>query len=257
MPARFQGEFPRYVPAEERRARYDQERERFRPEDGVIATDRKITKTFWGDAWCRNLEVYSDFASRLPRGRSYLRAGSVMKLEIQRGSVAAQVLGTSMYRVTVLIRPLSPERWKAIRARCAGRIDSLVALLRGELPKSVMEVVTEPGTGLFPSPSEIAMECTCPDWAALCKHIAAVLYGIGVRFDAAPELLFRLRGVDHAELVQAAPALWSEAEPGARRLEGDLSALFGIDLVDDTEPPPEPSPRPARRAARRRPRRKA
>ena len=202
---------------------------------------RRIAATFWGQAWCDNLEAYSDFANRLPRGRTYVRNGSVVHLSVETGRVQALVMGTDLYRVDIGIEPLPERRWTEVKGRSAGEIDSLVELLRGSLSKGVMEVVTRPGEGLFPSPGEIALSCSCPDWAVMCKHVAAALYGVGARLDHEPEKLFTLRGVDPLEMVEAAV----QQQPGAGAPRGrvlasdDLSSVFGIEIDtagEDQEP---------------------
>jgi len=236
-------EFPEYVSVATRRARARAAAERIArqhkrslapvsPIDG-----NKIVRTFWGKAWCDNLESYRDYEHRLPRGRSYVRHGAVIDLRIKAGKIAALVSGTSTYEVTVKIRSLPPKSWSQLAAECTGHIDSLVDLLRGTLPARVMELVTRKQGGLFPSPNQISFECSCPDAAEMCKHVAATLYGVGVRMDEKPELFFELRGVDHNELVggaaTAAPRLAAGSTTRSDRkiLEGaDLSALFGIEL---------------------------
>src|SRR5713101_1769759 len=170
----------------------------------VAASRGAIAKSFWGKAWCQNLERYSDYSNRLPRGRTYLRNGSVIDLKIAPGEVTAQVMGSSLYRITVSIREVAGTHWQAIARDCARSIDTLVELLQGQLSTSVMERITRPGTGLFPSPTEISFSCSCPDSAAMCKHVAATLYGIGARLDVQPELLFGLRKVDATELIARA-----------------------------------------------------
>jgi hypothetical protein len=203
----------------------------------------KLVSTFWGKAWCENLESYRDYENRLPRGRSYVRHGAVIDLRIEAGRVAALVSGTSTYEVSVRIRSLPVDDWRQLAAECTRQIDSLVDLLRGKLSAEIMERVTRKSGGLFPAPKEISFECSCPDWAGMCKHVAAALYGVGIRLEEKPELLFHLRGVDHTELVgsaaDAVPRLTAGGK-GRKVIEGaDLSALFGIDLES---PPPEPSP---------------
>ncbi len=170
----------------------------------VEITGRKIAATFWGDAWCRNLESYSDYSNRLPRGRTYVRSGSVIDLQIEAGRVRSLVSGSDVYEVNVTIKSLTKRRWMGIKRQCAGQIDSLVELLQGSISKGVMEIVTRKGEGLFPSPREISLSCSCPDWATMCKHVAATLYGVGARLDQIPELLFTLRHVDATEMVEAA-----------------------------------------------------
>ena len=194
---------------------------------------RKIARMFWGESWCRNLEAYSDYANRLPRGRSYVRNGSVIDLRINPGRVQALVSGSSLYDVTIEITRLARKRWTAIKSQCAGKIDSMVELLQGSISRGVMEVVARKGKGLFPAPQDISLSCSCPDWATMCKHVAAVLYGVGARLDHEPEMLFTLRGVEPAELVAAAVTdVPTTRKSGRRRLlkTDDMSSVFGIDL---------------------------
>ena len=202
----------------------------------VIVEGRTIARTFWGKSWCENLERYSDYESRLPRGRTYVRNGSVVDLKIARGEIAAMVSGSEVYTVRITIEPASPSLWKALCKDCAGSIDSIVELLQGRFSKSVMERVCLPGKGLFPSPKEIKLSCSCPDWADMCKHVASVLYGVGARLDASPELLFILRGVDRTELVaKAGEGLAAAMKPiTSKRVMagGDLGVLFGMEMAE-------------------------
>jgi len=198
---------------------------------------RKIASTFWGKAWCNNLEAYSDYANRLPRGRTYVRNGSVVDLRISQGKVTAYVSGSSLYQIEIKIKPLAAALWKSIQTECSGKIDSLIELLQGKLSSSVMQIVTRPERGLFPTPKEIELNCSCPDWADLCKHVAASLYGVGARLDQSPELLFLLRGVAPADLiskVSAAEAVrQTVATDGAPVLtDKELTEVFGIELAD-------------------------
>jgi uncharacterized Zn finger protein len=213
-------------------------RKKGQPISPVRIEGRTIARSFWGKAWCANLERYGDFASRLPRGRSYVRNGSVVDLQIARGEVRAMVSGSELYTVQVDIAPASTKRWNAICRDCAGSIDSLVDLLQGRLSERVMERVCREGDGLFPAPREIDLSCSCPDWADMCKHVAAVLYGIGARLDLSPELLFKLRGVDETELLAHADQhifLKAPAPAGAKVLdEGDAAALFGLEMAEQT-----------------------
>ncbi len=194
---------------------------------------RKIATTFWGDAWCKNLESYSDYSNRLPRGRTYVHNGSVIDLQIEAGRVRSLVSGSDIYEVDTQIKSLAKKHWTDIKGQCAGKIDSLVELLQGSISKGVMEIVTCKGEGLFPAPREISLSCSCPDWATMCKHVAATLYGVGARLDHEPELLFTLRGVDPAEMVEAAvdqPPTGDKSRSG-RVLKSDrLSSVFGVDI---------------------------
>ncbi|MGT2428768.1 hypothetical protein ACU4GI_32115 [Cupriavidus basilensis] len=203
-----------------------------------------IAKTFWGKAWCDNLEGYSDYANRLPRGRTYVRNGSVIDLQITAGEVRAQVMGSSLYTVAVTVTACPKKQWQAIGADCAGSIDSIVELLQGKLSTSVMERICKSGTGLFPVPKEIRFNCSCPDWASMCKHVAAVLYGVGTRLDQQPELLFALRRVDANDLVRQASAGLpkSTKRPTTSKVLDDalVADVFGIEMVD-VYPPPKPA----------------
>jgi len=227
-----------YVSVAERRHRAAKEMDKLRkkghPVSPVTIEGRSIAGTFWGKAWCDNLERYSDFANRLPRGRTYVRNGSVVDLQITAGEVAAWVSGSELYQVAVKVKPVPKPRWTSICADCAGAIDSLVELLQGRFSKGVMERICQQKTGLFPAPAEIEFSCSCPDWATMCKHVAAVLYGVGARLDEKPELLFKLRKVDEKDLIAKAGAGLPLAKKGpaaAKVLAHDgLSELFGLEM---------------------------
>jgi uncharacterized Zn finger protein len=241
-----------YVSVAERRAKAIRELEKLR-KTGVAASPvaiegRKIAKQFWGKAWCDNLERYSDYANRLPRGRSYVTNGLVIDLQVARGKVEALVSGSETYKVKIDIAVAAPARWKAICGDCAGSVGSIVELLQGKLTGHVMERVCRPADGLFPAPGEIKMACSCPDWAGLCKHVAATLYGVGARLDRDPDLLFTLRGVERAELVStgADVSITQVAAGGERVLaDDDLSALFGLE-IDAPAPVVAPPAKPAK-----------
>jgi uncharacterized Zn finger protein len=237
--------FRPYVPVAKRRAIAAREREKLRREgrkiSPVVIEGRTITQTFWGKAWCENLERYSDFENRLPRGRTYVRNGSVVDLQIERGQVRAMVSGSELYTVRIDIDTIPKVRWEAICTDCLGSVTSLVELLEGKISKNVMERVCREGDGLFPSPREIKMRCSCPDWADMCKHTSAVLYGVGARFDREPDFLFALRGADRSELIAGAGRNLpiAQTQVAAERViaEDDVAALFGIEL----EPAPSQS----------------
>lgn len=202
----------------------------------VAAPRGAIAKTVWGKAWCDNLEQYSDYETRLPRGRTYMRNGSVIDLQLKPGKVNARVMGSSLYTISVTIKPVSAPQWKAICTDCSASIDSLVELLQGKLAQPVMTRICAPKTGLFPAPSDIRFDCDCPDWAGMCKHVAAVLYGVGARLDEQPELLFKLREVDVKDLVaQAVGGLpKGRKKPIASKVldEADLADVFGLDMAE-------------------------
>jgi hypothetical protein len=207
----------------------------------VAIEGRAIARTFWGKNWCDNLEAYSDYENRLPRGRSYARNGSVIDLQIGAKKIAALVSGSDLYEVSIGVKPLEAALWQAVLDECAGKVASLVELLQGKLSGAVMEVVTRRGGGLFPTPKQLTFRCSCPDGASMCKHVAAVLYGVGARLDSQPELLFQLRDVDPGALIRQAGSM-PEAAGADPALAGvDLSALFGIELDE----PPRSMPAPA------------
>jgi uncharacterized Zn finger protein len=195
-----------------------------------------IAKTFWGKAWCDNLEGYSDYANRLARGRTYARNGSVIDLQIMAGEVRAQVMGSSLYKVAVTVTAFPEKQWRAIGADCSGSIDSIVELLQGKLSTAVMERICKPGIGLFPAPKEITFNCSCPDWASMCKHVAAVLYGVGARLDQQPESLFALRRVDANDLIRQIDTGLPESRkrPASSKVLDDafVADVFGIEMAE-------------------------
>jgi uncharacterized Zn finger protein len=246
-----------YVPVAEKRRQAERKLAKLKKQGQSIAPvtieGRTIAKSFWGKSWCINLERYSDYENRVPRGRTYVRNGSVLDLQIAKGEVVAMVAGSALYKIKITIAPVTAARWKAICRDCAGTIDSLVELLQGRLAKGVMDRVCREGDGLFPSPKEIKLSCSCPDWADMCKHVAAALYGVGARLDEKPQLLFVLRGVDENELIASAGQDFSltKAAPAAAKVldDRDVAALFGLEMVEtansDTRTPTAPK-RPLR-----------
>lgn len=218
--------------------------ERFEPL-AVPAGKKSLCGTFWGQAWCRHLETYQQYESRLPRGRSYLRQGNVYNLEITPGNLAAVVAGSELYDTRVRIEPLKAPDWQHIVRKCEGQVSSMLDLLAGRLGDGVMRMLSDPEHGLFPQAREIRFDCSCPDFADMCKHVSAVLYGAGVLLDAKPELLFTLRGVDGSDLLAQAKeaAITGMAQTGDELAGADLGAIFGIDLA---ELPVEPETAPAK-----------
>ena len=243
--------WPAYVPVAVRRAKAGKELEKLRKKgrriDPVVIEGRAIAKTFWGKAWCDNLESYRDYENRLERGRTYVRNGSVMDLQIAPLKVTAMVSGSELYNVEIDIDAAPKAHWQAICRDCAGGIDSLVELLQGRFSKAVMERLCRQGGGLFPEPKRIRFSCDCPDYADMCKHVAAVLYGVGARLDKKPELLFQLRAVDERDLLaNLDPSMTlstTRAAPAKILQADDVSALFGLDMAPDE---PTPADKPAR-----------
>ena len=242
--SRDYGRWAPYVPVAARRAKAEKEVAKLAKKGQTITPVKiagtKIATTFWGKAWCDNLEGYGDFENRLPRGRTYVRNGSVVDLQIAPLGVTAIVSGAELYRVAVTISALPAARWKSICGDCAGGIDSLVELLQGRFSKGVMERICRQDQGLFPKPSEIKFSCSCPDYASMCKHVAAVLYGVGARLDTRPELLFQLRSVDRNDLIAhvdtALPLSKTGLDAGKVLVDDDMAALFGLDMAADEAP---------------------
>lgn len=202
----------------------------------VILSGRTIAKSWWGKAWCKNLEQYADYDTRLPRGQRYVRSGAVLDLQLQKGKILARVQGSrkTPYKVEIRISPLSEARCQQIMDRCSMRADTLENLLSGTFPETMKDVFLGEG-GLFPTPREISFQCSCPDWAVMCKHVAAALYGVGARLDEDPTLFFSLRGIDTDRFVDVVIANRIESmlsnvnKPSSRILQDTAAAdLFGL-----------------------------
>jgi hypothetical protein len=242
--SRYYGGWAPYVSVADRRKQASREAAKLRKKgqsvEPVILSGKKIATTFWGLAWCDNIESYHDAENRLPRGRSYVRNGLVVDLQVLPGRITAVVSGSELYKVAITIKEMAAPPWRAICADCAGGIDSSVELLQGRFSKGVMERLCRQQGGLFPCRSEIRFSCSCPDGASMCKHVAATLYGVGARLDAKPELLFRLRTVDEKDLITGIDAAGplGRMGPGTGRVleTDDMSALFGIDMAEPEAP---------------------
>ena len=252
-----------YVPVAERRRRAAKKMKALRNKgvdiQPVTITGRDIAQSFWGEAWCEHLESFSDYENRLPRGRTYVRNGSVCHLAVSKGKIEAKVSGSELYTVEISIKTLAAKKWKDVKSRCGGQIASLLELLAGRLSDHVMEVVTDRKEGLFPLPGEISMRCSCPDSAGMCKHLAAVLYGVGARLDSKPELLFLLRGVNHEELIETdaekAVAAATSRGKSKRLAPAALGEVFGIE-IDTEDAPRTPGDTPSSPAKSKKPPRK-
>ena len=236
-------DYPKYVSVAEKKAKAEKKRQQLlqkRPDlRPVILAGSALARTWWGKSWNQNLERYADYSNRIDRGRGYVRHGAVLDLQIAAGQVKALVQGSraNPYEVEIAIKPIAPAVWKGIQKRCAGQLGSLQDLMVGKFPKELAEVFLIQGQGLFPTPKEISFTCSCPDWASMCKHVAATLYGIGARLDEDPTLFFQLRGVRSEELVAEAVkettgGMLAKAKQQSAKViaDADLSALFGIDL---------------------------
>ena len=211
----------------------------------VVVEGRTIAKSFWGKAWCDNVETYMDHDNRLPRGRAYVRNGAVVDVHIFKGVVHALVSGSQAkpYKVEIHIDPLTAAKWKRIQEMSRGKVDSLLSLMQGKLPESLLHLLCDPQDGIFPRQREIHMHCKCPDGARLCKHLAAVLYGIGHRLDEHPELFFTMRSIEVEELFGlCAVEELTKAAPSELPEGTDLSAVFGIALDSLPESPAPAAP---------------
>ena len=242
-----------YVPVAQRRAKARRKMETLRKKGKNIQPieieGRIIVRSFWGKAWCEHLESFSDFENRLPRGRTYVRNGSVCHLAIEAGRIEAMVSGSELYKVTIKIKPLKSSVWKAIKQQCSGQIGSMLELLQGRLSDHVMSIVTDRKKGLLPLPGQIELGCNCPDWAEMCKHVAAVLYGVGSRLDSQPEMLFTLRDVNANELITGDISLPDSAVGVGKTIDVDqIADIFGVDIDVDIPADKQASSRsPARK----------
>ena len=233
--------FPKYESVTEKKAKAIKALEKLRkknPEiEPVIIEGRTLARSWWGKAWNLNLESYADYGNRIARGKSYVRNNTVLDLKVSKGKVEAKVQGSRSkpYDVKIRIDTLSSEKWEQVTALCNHRIGSLEQLVEGKFPKELVALFTERKYGMFPSPKEIHFECSCPDWASMCKHVAAVLYGIGARLDLNPMIFFELRGLDGQELVRKSmerkleSMLKNAGKKSKREIAyEDISNIFGL-----------------------------
>ena len=249
-----------YVSVAKRRAKASKKMQKLRKKgkkiEPVEIDGNTIARSFWGKAWCNHLESFSDFSNRLPRGRTYARNGSVCHLEILPGKIKAIVSGSELYNISIDIKPLKKSVWQSIKKQCSGKIGSMLELLQGKLSDYVMSIVTNCKNGLMPLPGEIKLGCDCPDWATMCKHVAAALYGIGNRLDNQPELLFVLRGVDASELISGDIDMTiAESSAAAKTIADDkLADIFGtdidLDIAEQTAPATKTHKKPSSRQAK-------
>ena len=203
----------------------------------VIMEGTKLAKSWWGKSWNENLESYADYENRITRGKSYVRNNAVLDLKISKGIIEAKVQGSRAkpYDVEIQIEPLSSEKWEQVTELCNHRIDSLEQLIEGKFPKELEVLFTDRKYGMFPSPEEIYFDCSCPDWASMCKHVAATLYGIGARLDINPMLFFELRDLDGQKLIrksmdQKLESMMKNAGKKSKREipDKDISDIFGL-----------------------------
>ncbi|HDH05026.1 MAG TPA: hypothetical protein ENH01_04835, partial [Nitrospirae bacterium] len=241
--------FAPYVTVAEKRAKAEKKIKALRKKNPniqpVVIEGRSLAGTWWGKSWNTNLECYADYSNRIGRGRSYVRNGAVLDLQIKPGLIESLVQGTGSkpYEIRIEIKTLKKKIWGNIKKACQGEFDSLQELMNGKFPKSLSNIFTDKKSGLFPAPKEISFDCSCPDWADMCKHVAATLYGIGARLDSEPELFFTLRDVEMKDLVSGAvkdktsEMLRKAKQKSANVMDdSDLSEIFGIDMEETPAP---------------------
>ncbi len=233
-------EFYHHLSAEELRGKAEKSKNkspRSRKLDPVVIQGRKIARTWWGAAWCENLERYADYDNRIGRGKSYVRAGAVIDLKMEGGTIRARVQGSrkTPYKIEILIDPMPRDRYQAALKVFGRSIENLEALVNGNFSSSLKSLLTDPRIGLFPKPQEIHFSCSCPDWASMCKHVAAVLYGIGSRLDDNPLLFFDMRGIDVSVFIKKTVEeklhdMLKNADRKSSKILDDHSAktLFGV-----------------------------
>lgn len=244
-------QYPQYVPVAEKRAKAEKKLKQLKKKNPsinpVIITGNAIANTWWGKEWNKNLEKYADFSNRIGRGRSYVRHGAVLDLKIEPGRVTALVQGSTSrpYEIIIEIKKIPDRNWSEIKQACKGNMDNVQNLMAGKFPKKLADIFTSKGNGLFPSPDEIKFSCSCPDYAYMCKHVAAALYGIGARLDTDPGLFFILRKANMNDLIfetirESKQEILSKADRKTSRViedEESLSELFGIDLGENPDKP--------------------
>jgi uncharacterized Zn finger protein len=199
---------------------------------GIKAHSRRgaFGQSWWARRWLDVLERL-ELGGRLTRGRSYARRGQVLDITIEEGLVRASVQGSRSepYAVTIRVRPLSASEWGKVAESLRGQARFAAKLLASEMPEDVEEAFKGTGVTLFPARrAELATECSCPDWANPCKHIAAVYYLLGEEFDRDPFLIFRLRGIEREELLPRLAQVARRSRPAA---SGTASGNFGSDLT--------------------------
>ena len=205
----------------------------------ALVEGRTIARTWWGKAWVSNIERYADFSNRVGRGKRYVRAGCVIDLQVSKSRIEAVVQGSRKkpYEVSVYIEPMGDEAFAALLERCSTRADSLESLVAGDFPQEMKNQLTAGRDGIFPAPALVRFDCSCPDSALMCKHIAAAIMGVAPLLDANPLLLFELRGINTQDLVkrsveQKLNLMLANADAPSPRIldvsDDELTRLFGV-----------------------------
>ncbi len=233
-------DFYEYIPVGQKKLNAQKQIEKLRKKNPdispVIIEGSKIATKWWGISWNKNLENYADYSNRIDRGRSYVKNGFVIDLKIYPGIVEALVMGSSNtpYKVRVDIEVMSQRDWNRVVSACSNKISNLDELISGKFPIELQELFTMKN-GLFPSSSEIDFSCSCPDWASMCKHVSAVLFAIGAKFDEDPLLFFKLRGIDFEYLIKKSvdeklKNMMKNSEQKSKRVieDEDIDDIFGL-----------------------------
>ena len=194
-------------------------------------------KTWWGQEWLNSL-THIDYENRIPRGAAYARKGAVTDIKIDGGLIKAKVQGTQRtpYRVEIKVPQVDAEHVARLVDELSEQPLLVSKLMNHELDPQVMTIARKVGIRLFPeSWRDLDMRCSCPDWALMCKHVAAVLYGIGTRFDRDPLLFFELRGIDVNKLIDTTlqdriENMLENADTRTSRMmdDEDLASIFGV-----------------------------
>lgn len=170
----------------------------------------KFSRTWWGDRFIQALEAFTD-DNRLKRGRSYARGGKVKSFEIEKNKITAKVRGSvnayfgvykePTYNIDIEITPIAKTRWSEVIQRLSSKASIISRLLLNEVPENIEDTFDDLGLHLLPQSSkDFKTNCSCPDYANPCKHIAGVYYLVASQLDNNPWLLFELRGLSKAEL---------------------------------------------------------
>ncbi|MEZ4726726.1 MAG: SWIM zinc finger family protein [Caldilineaceae bacterium] len=247
--------------------RYYQTFERTTPlqtDEGIKARSKRgdFAKNWWAERWIKALERLVD-KGRLSRGRSYARKGQVLEIKESRDGIAAKVQGSrpTPYKITISLKHLSGAEWAKVIDALAERAIFTAQLLAGEMPQEIEEAFAAAGVSLFPGKrDELMTNCSCPDYANPCKHVAATHYILGEQFDEDPFLLFRLRGRSQEQIMEAlrarraadAPMLAEEreeyvVEEPAKPLEESLDTFWSAGqpltgFPTNIQPPVTPLP---------------
>ena len=232
--------FAEYVPVAEKKANALNAIKKLKEKDPNISPviiEGTLGKTWWSKSWNKNLESYADYSNRISRGKSYVRQHCVVDLKISKGEIFSKVQGSRIkpYDIEIKIETLTKEAMNHVLMSCQKSIESIEQLVEGKFPKGLETLICDKNEGLFPSPKAIQFSCTCPDYAVMCKHVAATLYGIGVRLEEDPLLFFELRDIDINGLIKKSieekleNMLKHAGDKSDRTIEDDnIEDLFGF-----------------------------